>query len=46
MKMFEFLGWNVMIVGVIVLIVILYLVSLINKRRKSKFLHGRFGEDE
>jgi hypothetical protein len=46
MKLFEFLGLNVVIVGVVVLIVILYLVSLINKRRKSKFLHEGVSKDE
>lgn len=39
MEIFEFLGLNVIIVSTIGLIVIIYLVSLINKRRKDKFLH-------
>ena len=39
MRTFEFLGLNVVIVGVVVLVIILYLVFLINKRRKAKFLH-------
>lgn len=35
----EFLELNFIIVGVVVLLVFLYLVFLINKRRKQKFLH-------
>ncbi len=39
MEIVEFLGLNVIIVAVILLAVLLYLVFLINKRRKAKFLH-------
>ena len=39
MEPFEFFRWNVLILGFFVLIVILYLVVLINKRRQAKFLH-------
>ncbi len=39
MQTFEFLGLNVVIVGGVALMVVLYLVFLINKRRKEKFLH-------
>ena len=39
MDITEFLGLNVVAFGVLVGAVIVYLVILINKRRKSKFLH-------
>lgn len=39
MDIIEFLGINVVIIGLVVLIVLLYLVFLINKRRKEQFLH-------
>jgi hypothetical protein len=39
MKIFEFLSLNVIIGGVVILIVLIYLISLINKRRKDQFLH-------
>ncbi|MBI1802996.1 MAG: hypothetical protein HYR77_00875 [Ignavibacteria bacterium] len=39
MQVLEFFRWNVAIIGIFVLIVILYLVGLINKRRREKFLH-------
>jgi hypothetical protein len=35
----EFLGINVVALGVLILVVIVYLVVLIRKRRKQKFLH-------
>jgi len=38
----EFLGLNVVIIGIVVLVVLLYLIFLINKRRKKKFLHHDF----
>ena len=41
METIEFLGLNVVIIGIIVLVVIVYLVVLINKRRKEKFLHRK-----
>ena len=40
METFEFLGLNVVFMGIIVLGVLIYLITLINKRRKAKFLHG------
>ena len=40
MEIFKFLGLNIGIVGGIVLIVFIYLVVLINKRRERKFLHN------
>jgi hypothetical protein len=39
MQTVEFLGINVAIVGFVVAVVLLYLVFLINKRRKERFLH-------
>lgn len=39
MKLFEFLGLNVVIIGAVILLVVIYLIVLINKRRKEKFLH-------
>ena len=45
MKTFEFLGLNVIIVGAVVLLIILYLIFLINKRRKDKFLHNESDTD-
>mgnify|MGYP001377212885 CR=1 FL=1 len=39
MKIIEFLGLNVILGAIIVLAVFVYIVSLINKRRKNKFLH-------
>lgn len=41
MRLFEFFGWNVIAIGVISLIVVLYLIGLINKRRRHKFLHDQ-----
>ena len=42
MRVFEFFSWNVITIGVISLIVVLYLIGLINKRRRHKFLHDQF----
>ncbi len=39
MEVFRFLGLNIGIVGVVVLVVFIYLIVLINKRRTRKFLH-------
>lgn len=39
MQIIEFLGLNIIIIGVIVLIILIYLISLIKKRWKNKFLH-------
>ncbi|HTK82573.1 MAG TPA: hypothetical protein VL633_09800 [Bacteroidota bacterium] len=39
MEIFKFLGLNIGIAGGIVLVVFIYLVVLINKRRTQKFLH-------
>ena len=39
MQTVDFLGLNVVIVALVVIIVFLYLVFLINKRRREKFLH-------
>jgi len=41
MEEFEFLGLNAVIIGIIVLAVFAYLLLLVNKRRKEKFLHSR-----
>jgi hypothetical protein len=39
MKPSDFLGLNVVFIGAAVLVLVFYLVVLINKRRKQKFLH-------
>jgi hypothetical protein len=39
METLDFLKLNFVIVGIAVLAVFVYLVFLINKRRKEKFLH-------
>ena len=39
MELTEFLKLNIGIIAVIFLIVMVYLIILINKRRKEKFLH-------
>ena len=39
MDVFRFLGLNIGIVGFLGLIVFIYLIGLINKRRTRKFLH-------
>ena len=39
MAPFDFLELNFIILGVVILAVFLYLVFLINKRRRKKFLH-------
>ncbi len=38
-KILEYLGLNIILIGVLVLIVLIYLIVLINKRRREKFLH-------
>jgi hypothetical protein len=35
----EFLGLNVILIGALILVVLIYLVILIRKRRRQKFLH-------
>ena len=35
----EFLGLNVIIIGALIAVVLVYLVILIRKRRRQKFLH-------
>lgn len=42
----DFFQLNVAIIALIVLVVFLYLVFLINKRRKEKFLHQGPGKRE
>lgn len=39
MDVTEFLGLNVVMVGILVIVVVVYLVVLIRKRRRGKFLH-------
>ena len=39
METIEFLGLNFIVGGIIVLGVFIYLIILINKRRREKFLH-------
>lgn len=39
MNPFEFLQINVVIVAAVLLIVFVYIIFLINKRRKDEFLH-------
>ncbi|HLA99998.1 MAG TPA: hypothetical protein VJO14_01310 [Bacteroidota bacterium] len=39
MDITEFLGLNVIVVGALILVVLVYLVILIRKRRYQKFLH-------
>ena len=39
-KYFEFLSLNVLFIGIIALVVMIYLAMLIKKRRKEKFLHS------
>jgi membrane protein DedA with SNARE-associated domain len=41
MESFDFLGLNIIFVGVIILLVIIYLVIMINRRRKDEFLHRK-----
>ncbi len=40
MEVFKFLELNVGIVGGLLLAVFIYLIVLINRRRRSKFLHN------
>ncbi len=37
----QFFGYNVLAIGGILLAVMLYLIFLINKRRRQKFLHSQ-----
>lgn len=46
MEVTKFLGLNLGIVGGIALVVFVYLVVLINKRRGSKFLHDKQGKNK
>ncbi len=39
MDITEFLGLNVVVVGVLIVVVLVYLVILVRKRRHQKFLH-------
>jgi len=39
MDITEFLGLNVIVAGVLILVVLVYLVILVRKRRHQKFLH-------
>jgi len=39
MDITEFLGLNVVVTGALVLVVLVYLVILVRKRRQQKFLH-------
>jgi hypothetical protein len=41
MESSEFFGINILLVGFGALIVVVYLIFLMNKRRKEKFLHPR-----
>jgi hypothetical protein len=43
---FEFIGWNIISILGIFLIIILYLTSIINRRRKNKFLHEQSREEK
>ena len=45
MNPFYFFQLNIVIIGGIVLGVLLYLIFLINKRRKEKFLHNKPTKD-
>jgi hypothetical protein len=46
MDLIEFLGNNILLIAVLLLAVFIYLVSLINKRRKEKFLHKKEGDNK
>ena len=46
METVDFLGLNIIIVGIAVLAVFVYLIFLINKRRKEKFLHRGSGKSD
>jgi hypothetical protein len=41
MEELTFLGWNIVLIGVVALVGFLYLIGVINKRRKNNFLHKR-----
>jgi hypothetical protein len=40
MELVKFYGLNIGIVASVGLVIVVYLIVLINKRRRSKFLHG------
>jgi hypothetical protein len=40
MELVKFYGLNIGIVATVGLVIVVYLIVLINKRRRSKFLHG------
>ena len=44
--MVKFLGLNAIIVGGILLGVLIYLLVLVNKRRREKFLHTKPEEED
>ena len=35
----DFWGWNIVLVGVVLVIILMYLIVLFQKRRKAKFTH-------
>jgi len=39
MEISEFLGLNVVMVGLLIIVVLIYLVILIRRRHRRKFLH-------
>ena len=41
MEIIRFFGLNIGIVASVALAVLVYMIILINKRRRRKFLHGR-----
>jgi hypothetical protein len=46
METFEFLGLNFIIVASVLLCIVIYLIFLIRKRQKDKFLHQSTKEPE
>jgi hypothetical protein len=44
MEFFEFLKYNIVFGAIVLLAGFVYLVILINKRRKNKFLHSKENE--
>lgn len=46
MDITEFLGLNVVTIGSVLLVVFIYLITLINKRRKDQFLHNEMSHKE
>ncbi len=45
-KILEYLGLNIILIGGLALIVLIYLIVLINKRRREKFLHQSANDAE